>query len=179
MFTAIHRAYAGCTPGAAPTKIICAGMRCAREHCAMSKRALKKSKRGSKAVVPALGIAGLFLSLASGATASTGEATTKLPATSQPHELFFAEEEIFDSSLSTFYTFDKENAGANSLARHLKLAAGCGGGCGCTVGCACANVSCGGPPTWAPPAQPTWTAQPRHPPRPPQPHGQRLKKKGD
>jgi hypothetical protein len=75
-----------------------------------------KSKRRSKAVVPALG--GLFLSLAGGATASTGEATTNLPATPQPHELFLAEEEIFDGSLSTFYTFDKENAGANSLAQH-------------------------------------------------------------
>jgi hypothetical protein len=40
----------------------------------MSKRSLKKSKRRSKAIVPALGITGLSLSLASGATASTGEA---------------------------------------------------------------------------------------------------------
>src|SRR6516164_8292635 len=47
------------------------------EHCAMSKRALKKSKRRTKAVVPALGITGLFLSLASGATASADEATTR------------------------------------------------------------------------------------------------------
>jgi hypothetical protein len=143
----------------------------------MSKRALKKSRHRSKAVVPALGITGLFLSLASGAPASTGEATTNLPATSQPHELFLAEEEIFDGSLSTFYTFDKEYAGANSLVQDLKLAAGCGAGCGCSCGCACARVSCGGQSTWAPPAQPTWTAQPR-PPRPPQPHGQRrLKEK--
>ena len=101
----------------------------------MSKRALKKSKRRTKAVVPALGITGLFLSLASGATASTGETTTNLPATSQPHELFLGEEEIFDTSLSTFYVFDKENAGANSLAQDLKLAFGCGGCCGCP-GCA-------------------------------------------
>ena len=144
------------------------------ERRAMSKRALK---RRSKAVVPALGITGLFLSLASGATASTGEATTNLTATSQPHELFLAEEEIFDSSLSTFYTFEKENAGANSLAQNLKLAAGCGAGCGCTCGCACAGVSCGSQPTWTPPAQPTWTTKPQHS-RPPRPHGQRrLKQK--
>ena len=100
----------------------------------MSKRALKNSKRRSKAVVPALGITGLFLSLASGATASTGEATTNLPATSQPHEFFLGEEEIFDTSVSTFYVFDKENAGANSLAQDLKLAFGCCGCCGC---CGC------------------------------------------
>ena len=66
----------------------------------MSKRALKKSKRRrSRAVVPALGITGLSLSLASGATASTGEATG-VPSTSQPHELFLGEEEVFDSSLA-------------------------------------------------------------------------------
>src|SRR5262249_31502651 len=58
----------------------------------MSKRALKKSKRRSKAVLPALGLTGLSLSLASGATASTGEVTTNLPSTSQPHELFLGEE---------------------------------------------------------------------------------------
>jgi hypothetical protein len=51
------------------------------------------------------------------------------------HELFLGEEEIFDTSLSTFYVFDKENAGANSLAQDLKLAFGCGGCCGCP-GCA-------------------------------------------
>ena len=118
----------------------------------MSKRALKKSKRRSNAVVPALGITGLSLALASGAAASTSEATTKLPSTSQPHELFLGEEEIFDVSLSEFYVFDKENAGAPSLAQHLRLAAhggcgGCGHGCGgcghggCAAG---ARVGCAG-----------------------------------
>ena len=121
----------------------------------MSKRALKKSKRRSKAVVPALGITGLSLSLASGATASISEATTNVPSTSQPDELFLGEEEIFDVSLSPFYTFDKENGGAPSLAQHLKLAAhggcgGCGGhggcgGCGGHGGCAAgARVACAG-----------------------------------
>src|SRR5262245_40180663 len=56
---------------------------------AMSKRSSKKSKRRSKTVVPALGITGLSLSLASGATASTGEAADAL--TSQPHQLFLGE----------------------------------------------------------------------------------------
>ena len=92
----------------------------------MSKRALKKGKRRSKAVIPALGITGLSLSLAGGATASTGEAST-----SQPHELFLGEEEIFDTRLSTFFTFDKENSEQTSLGQMLKLARGCGGyGCG-------------------------------------------------
>ena len=101
----------------------------------------KKSKRRSKAV-PVLGITGLSLSLASGATASTGGATD-VPSTSQPNELFLGEEEIFDTSLSTFYTFDKENVGANSLAQGLKLARG--GGCGCGGRCAGGvHVGCAG-----------------------------------
>jgi hypothetical protein len=123
----------------------------------MSKRALKKNKRRSK-TVPALGITGLSLSLASGAIASTGEATTTVG--SQPHEIFLGEEEVFDTSLSTFYTFDKENGEQTSLAQHLKLAAhgggcggggcghGCGGGGGCGHGCGgggCAAArGCGG-----------------------------------
>jgi len=117
----------------------------------MSKRALK-SKRRSKAV-PVLGITGLSLSLAGGATASTGEATG-VPSTSQPHEIFLGEEEVFDSSLSTFYTFDKENGEQTSLGQMLKLArggcggcGGCGGhggGCGCGGGCRGGGGGCAG-----------------------------------
>ena len=73
----------------------------------MSKRALKKSKRRSKAVVPALGITGLSLSLASGATASTGEAVDVL---STSHEIFLGEEEVFDTSLSTFLRLTRKTA---------------------------------------------------------------------
>ena len=74
----------------------------------MSKRS-SKSKRPSKAL-PALGIAGVTLALASAASASTGEATTNVPSASH-HEIFLGEEEISDVSLATFYVFDKENAG--------------------------------------------------------------------
>jgi len=99
----------------------------------MSKRSPKKSKRRLKAL-PALGFAGVSLSMASGATASTGE-VLDIQSTSQPHEIFIGEEEVFDTSLSTFYTFDRENGGQTSLAQHLRLAAhgGCGG-CGCGHG---------------------------------------------
>jgi hypothetical protein len=102
----------------------------------MSKRSSKKSKRRSKAVVPALGITGLSLSLASGATASTGEAVDVL---STSHEIFLGEEEVFDTSLSTFFTFDKENGEQTSHAQDLKLAKA-GGGCGCGGG----GGGCGG-----------------------------------
>jgi hypothetical protein len=100
----------------------------------MSKRS-SKSKRRSKAL-PALGFAGVSLSMASGACASTTGASANTPPTSQSqsHEIFLGDEEIFDSSLSTFFTFDKENAGQASLAQQLKLARGGGGGCGCGHG---------------------------------------------
>ena len=108
----------------------------------MSKRALKKSKRRSKAL-PALGFAGVSLSMAGGACASTTEATANTPPTSQSnHEPFLGEEEIFDTSLSTFYTFDKENGGQTPLAQQLKLARACGG-CGCGHGGGCGGRGCG------------------------------------
>src|SRR6516165_6010975 len=117
----------------------------------MSKRSLK-SKRRSKAL-PALSFAGASLSMASGACASTSEASANTPPTSQSQnqEIFLGEEEIFDVSLSTFYVFDKENGGASPLAQHLKLARGCGcghgGGCGCGGrggGCGCGHGGLGG-----------------------------------
>src|SRR5215472_8987085 len=107
----------------------------------MSKRSLK-SKRRSKAL-PALSFAGVSLSIASGACASTSEASANTPPTSQSQnqEIFLCEEEIFDVSLSTFYVFDKENGGASPLAQHLKLARGGCGGCG--HGCGCGHGGCG------------------------------------
>src|SRR6516164_2599693 len=107
----------------------------------MSKRSSKKSKRRSKAL-PALGFARVSLSMAGGACSSTSEASANTPPTSRPQELVLGEEEIFDTSLSTFYTFDKENAGQTSLGQHLKLArGGCGGcgGCGHGGGCGCGH----------------------------------------
>jgi hypothetical protein len=105
----------------------------------MSKRS-SKSKRRSK-VLPALGFAGVSFSMASGACASTTEASANTPPTSQSqsNEIFLADEEISDVSLSTFYTFDKENIGAPP---QLRLARGCGcHGCG---GCGGRGCGCGG-----------------------------------
>jgi hypothetical protein len=118
----------------------------------MSKRS-PKGKRRRKAL-PALGFAGVSLSMASGGCASTTEASANTEPTSQSQnqEIFFGDEEIFDGSLSTFYTFDKENGDQTPLAQQLKLARGCGcghgggcGGCG-GRGCGCggAHVGCGG-----------------------------------
>jgi hypothetical protein len=90
-----------------------------------SKQTTKVTRRG-KAVTAALGVAGA-LSLASGASASTAP-TGEIPA----HEtapIILADEEISDVSLSTFYVFDKENAGERSV--RVAAHGGCGhGGCG-------------------------------------------------
>jgi hypothetical protein len=64
-------------------------------------------KRRSKAL-PALGFAGMSLSMASGACTSTSEASANTSPPSQKHELFLGEEEISDVSLATFHVFDKE-----------------------------------------------------------------------
>jgi hypothetical protein len=104
----------------------------------MSKPSSIKSKRRSK-TLPALGLAGVSFSLASGACASTSEATANT--TSQSHELLLGEEEIFDVSLTTFYIYDKENAGPSALPQNLKLARGGCGGCG-GGGCRCGGGGC-------------------------------------
>jgi hypothetical protein len=111
----------------------------------MLKRSSKR-KRRSKAL-PALGFAGVSLSMASGACASISEASANTPPPSQGNELFLGEEELSDVSLATFYVFDKENAGAPPLAQQLRLArGGCGGGggCGCGGGGGGCHMGCGG-----------------------------------
>jgi hypothetical protein len=123
----------------------------------MPKRS-SKGKGRSKAL-PALGFAGVSLSMASGACASTGEASANTPPPSQKHEIFLGEEEISDVSLATFYVFDKENAGPPPLSQKLRLAFGAGAGCGCSFGCACSGV-----------------AQPPQPPQATQPTRHRKKK---
>jgi hypothetical protein len=64
----------------------------------MLKRSPKTNRR-SKAL-PALGFAGVSLSMASGACASTSEASANTPPPSQNHEIFLGEEEISDVSLA-------------------------------------------------------------------------------
>jgi hypothetical protein len=71
----------------------------------MSRRALKNERRGK--ALSALGIAGMSLALASGASASTGDATTNIPLISQTRDILLGEEEISDVSLATFYVFEQ------------------------------------------------------------------------
>jgi hypothetical protein len=122
----------------------------------MSKRS-SKSKRRSKAL-PALGFAGVSLSMAGGACASISEASANTSPTTSPsqnQEIFLADEEISDVSLATFYVFDKENPRPPPLSQKLRFArcgcgghgGGCGGrggGCGCGGHGGCGHGGLGG-----------------------------------
>ena len=93
-------------------------------------RAKKPSKRKQQtATLPILGIAGISLSLAGGASASTS-VPANLPSqcTQPPPTILLGEEEISDVSLGTFYVYDQEN---KSFGQDIILAQGgrgCGGG---------------------------------------------------
>ena len=114
----------------------------------MSKQA-SKSKRVTKAAVPALGAAGLTFTLAGGASAATmpnADVPQKLNF-SPTHSVLLGEEEIADVSLATFHLFDKENNG--SAIQQMAWGCRCGG-CGCRAcrcggcGCRCAGCAVGG-----------------------------------
>src|SRR6516225_2665413 len=105
-----------------------------------TKHAPKRKKRGRRAV-PLLGVAGMSLALASGASARTSGSGPDIRSddTAARHEITLNEEEISDVSLATFYVFDKENARTPKVSE--KLAWGCRG-CGCG-GCR-GRGGCGG-----------------------------------
>jgi hypothetical protein len=104
-------------------------------------------KRRSKAV-PALGIAGMSLAVAGGASASTGGSVADVQSqnTVPPQVVTLGEEEISDVTLSTFFVFDKENARTPQVGEKLAWVRGCRGcrGCGGCRGCARACRGCGG-----------------------------------
>jgi hypothetical protein len=100
----------------------------------------------------------MSLSMASGACASTSEASANTSLPSQKHEILLGEEEISDISLATFYVFEKEIAGPPPLFQKPRLAAGGGAGCGCSCG-AC-----------------VYSPQPPQPPKATQPTQHRKKK---
>ena len=98
----------------------------------------KRASRGRKAV-PVLGVAGLSLAAAGGASASTAPvADTQALNNLTSHVI--TEEEIADVNLSTFYVFDRESTKAQ---KGDKVAwwgrcrcGGCGYGCRrCWYGC--------------------------------------------
>ena len=89
------------------------------------KRASKRKRRSK--TIPALGAAGLSLTLANeaslAATAPVLDAMTRKAGVS--HEIILREEEIFDVTLASFYVFDKERAGAFRAGGRLIKVTGC------------------------------------------------------
>ena len=99
------------------------------------KQASKQTRTAKATTVKALGAAGLGLSLAGSASASTMPAADIPQSNTSPNQRFFlGEEEMADVSLATFHLFDRENFGSG-----VQLARGCGG-CGCGHG----GGGCGG-----------------------------------
>src|ERR1700681_5082795 len=72
-----------------------------------------KRKRGTKAV-PALGAAGLTMSLVGGASAAAmpTQDVPRVPNLAPSHEITLGDEEISDVSLATFYVFEKKKPGS-------------------------------------------------------------------
>ena len=111
------------------------------------KQAAKHAHATKAAAVTALGAAGLGLSLAGSASASTIP-TAHIPKSdniSPNQRLVLSEEEMADVSLATFHLFDKENAGSDIQLAWVRGCRGCRG-CrvgGCRVG-GCRVGGCGG-----------------------------------
>ena len=72
-----------------------------------------RKQPSKRKLAPALGAAGLSLSLAGGVSAASAAPTADIQTqnTKLSHEITLYEEEISDVSLATFYVFDNENAG--------------------------------------------------------------------
>src|ERR1700745_4135271 len=116
-----------------------------------TKRASKR--KYPKEAVPMVGVVGVSLSLAGGASAATAVPAADIPSwDTSPPQITLSEEEVADVSLGTFYVFDKENAGTPRLGEKFARGGGrcgacrCGGGCrGCARGCGCrCGGGCGG-----------------------------------
>src|SRR5882672_3342355 len=105
------------------------------------KQASKQKRTTKAATVKVLGAAGLGLSLASSASASTMPAAgiPQSDNTSPNQRFFLGEEEMADVSLATFHLFDRENIGGG-----VQLARGGCGGCGCGHGGGGCGRGCGG-----------------------------------
>ncbi len=113
------------------------------------KQAGKRKRATKSAAVTALGAAGLGLSLAGSASASTiPAADTPQSNNAWPNQRFVLnDEEMADVSLATFHLFDKENIGSRAGAQEVAFRRGCGGcrGCRGARGCRCGGCrGCGG-----------------------------------
>jgi hypothetical protein len=134
-------------------RVICYGARGANRRPSTMSHGRRTSKRkGQTKAVTVLGVAGA-LSLAGGASgAAVGPPGDTLTANTA---ITLHEEEISDVSLSTFYVFDHENAGARrpglqlaqrTRGRPRQGCGGCAGDCGGGGPTCCASCASGGGP---------------------------------
>src|SRR6201998_2125859 len=110
------------------------------DYMSRVKQVSKRRRLTKTAGVPALGAAGLSLSLVGSASASALP-TADLPQSlnTTPNQRFVLdEEEMADVSLATFHVFDRENG----IGNFIQEARGCGGCRGCGGGGGCRG--CGG-----------------------------------
>src|SRR5260221_6126968 len=92
----------------------------------MAHKKTASKRKGRKEAVPVLGMVGVSLSLAGGASAAPAVPAAETPAWGQtPPQITLSEEEVVDVSLGTFYVFDKEDAGTSRLGE--RVARACGG----------------------------------------------------
>jgi len=108
------------------------------------KTASTRKRITKAAAVPALGAAGLGLSLAGSASASTlPTADVSQSLDNLANQRFvLGEEEIADVSLATFHLFDKETGNSGGV-QQMAWGCRCGGCRGCR-GCGCRACRCGG-----------------------------------
>lgn len=108
------------------------------------KQTSKRKRLTKAATVPALGAAGLGLSVVGSASASVlPTADVEQSPNTTPNQRFvLGEEEMVDVSLATFHLFDRENGtgGFTQIARGC----GCGGCHGCGGGGGCRGCGGGG-----------------------------------
>src|SRR6266478_1752234 len=110
-----------------------------------TKRASKR--KYPKEAVPVLGVVGVSLSLAGGASAATAVPAADIPSwDTSPPQLTLSEEEIADVSLGTFYVFDKENAGMPRIGKKFAQRA-----CGCSAPSTTTTTTTPAPTPAAPP----------------------------
>jgi hypothetical protein len=109
------------------------------------KHAAKQNCTTNAAAVTALGAAGLGLSLAGSASASTmpGADIPQSQNTPPNQRFVLGDEEMADVSLATFHLFDKENVGSD-LQVAVVVRRGCGGCRGCRAWRGCRCGGCGG-----------------------------------
>jgi len=118
----------------------------------MSHGKRNSKRKGRTKAVTVLGVAGA-LSLAGGESRAAVSAAGDIPTENTAPLITLGEEEISDVSLSTFYVFDHENAGARrpglQLAQRTRSpprqgCGGCAGDCGGGGPTCCASCASGG-----------------------------------